>query len=64
MGQQNSALVVPMASYCEQLAINSKRCMKKYDFDRELYRAHCTKEFQEYKDCKEQWVPFYIFIYH
>ena len=56
MGQNNSKLVEPMLEYCEKFALESKKCMNKYNYDRELYLTPCKPQFEEYKECKRRWM--------
>jgi hypothetical protein len=54
MGAQQSSQIEPMLSYCNKESMASRRCMNKYNYEREKF--DCNKEFEQYKDCKRRWL--------
>ena len=56
MGNAESSIIPPLQDYCKDQMIQSKRCILKSNYDETKYRSECTKEFEEYKECKRKWI--------
>jgi hypothetical protein len=56
MGQTDSILTPPLQDYCIETALKSKKCMYKYNYERDVYKQHCQAEFEDYKECKKRWL--------
>jgi hypothetical protein len=56
MGQTESLLTPPLQDYCSETALKSKKCMFKYNYERDQYQFHCQAEFEQYRECKKRWL--------